>query len=653
MKLNLERSMRLHSMLFALTVTCLVPSGTARAQAAQDTTRLEDIVVTATRVPISAEAVTSSVTVLRGDELRAKGITRVLDALRTVPGINVVQNGSFGATTSLFLRGGESDYVQVLIDGVPLNQPGGSYNFANLSTTNVDRIEILRGPASVLYGSDAVAGVVQIFTKQGDGDPKASAGVQAGTYGSLGFSADIVGGTPRTRYSFAIDRFLTDGAYEFNNAYDNTVVSGRFEVHPDDATDLALALRYRDSEFHFPTDASGNLVDRNAFTLDEATTISVDAGRFLTDRFEARVLLASNVVGGGTNDAQDDPADTLGFYAFRSIQDLSRQSVDVRSNIYLEDGVVLTGGAQFEQQEERFFNESESEFGPASGSTDVERSNRGYYAQLLAEAAGLSLVVGGRVDDNEAFGTFATYRAGAAYRRGGTKVRASIGRSFKAPTFFENFATGFVTGNPDLEPERTFAWEASVRQALADDRLVLSGTYFRQSFDDLIQFTFTQSPNYVNIAEADASGLEFEASVVPVADLTLSGRYTYLNTEVIDAGFDSGPGATFVEGARLLRRPGTSISAEATYWGWDHGSFTAMVNYVGDRDDRDFASFPADPVVLPAYVTLDLAVQLKLLPADQMTWTLRLENLLDEEYQEVFGFPARGRTVFVGVRMSP
>ncbi len=627
----------------------------AGAQETQDTTRLKNVTITATRVPVSSNALASSITVLQGADLHAQGIRSVLDALRGVPGLNIVQGGSFGATASLFLRGGESDYVQVLVDGVPVNNPGGSYNFASLTTTNIERIEVLRGPASVLYGSDATVGVVQIITKRGRGPFRVTAGANGGTYGTVGFDADVSGATDRTSYSLGVERFFTDGSYDFNSDFDNAVVSGRFDVRPDDATDLSLTLRYQDSEFHFPTDGSGNLVDRNAFSLDEATTIGVEAGRFLTSNVEARVLLASNVISRGTNDAQDDVNDTQGFYAFQSIQDLSRQSVDVRTNVYLDNGIVLTAGAQLEQQDERSFNESESEFGPSNSSTDVERSNRAYYAQFLANIAGVSAVVGGRLDDNQEFGTFATYRAAAAYTVASTKLRASVGRSFKAPTFFENFATGFVVGNPDLDPERSLSWEVGLEQTLADGRLTLRGAYFDQSFDDLIQFSFTEVPNYKNIAEAKASGIEIEASVVPVADFVVGANYTYLDTDAIDAGFDSGDGATFVEGERLLRRPTSTFNATAMYRGWDRGVFSAVVHYVGDRDDRDFAAFPATAVELPAYTTVDLAAQIELLPDRAnagLMWTLRVENVFDKDYVEVFGFPARGRTIFLGGRVS-
>ncbi len=643
--------MKLRRVFVAFAVATVGLTAAAAAHEAQDTVRLEDVTITATRIPVSANAIASSITVLQGVDLEAQGIRSVLEALRTVPGLSIVQSGSFGGATSLFLRGGESDYVQVLVDGVPVNSPGGLYNFANLTTTNVERIEVLRGPASVLYGSDATVGVVQIITKRGNGPFRVSAGANAGTYGSVGFDVDVSGATDRTGYSLGIERFSTDGSYDFNNDFDNTVVSGRFDVRPDDATDLSLTLRYRDSKFHFPTNFFGELEDRNAFSLDEATTIGVEAGRFLTDNVEARVLLASNIVSGGTNDDQDDPSDTD---AFRSIQDLSRQSIDARTNVYLDNGIVLTAGAQLEQQEERSFNESESASGSFNSSTDVERSNQAYYAQFLANLEGFSAIVGGRLDDNQEFGTFATYRVAAAYTVAGTKLRASVGRSFKAPAFFENFGTGF--GNPDLDPERSLSWEVGLEQTLADGRLTLRGAYFDQSFDDLIQFTFAPAPgmpNYENIAEAKASGVEIEANVVPVADFVIGGNYTYLDTDVIDAGFDSGDGDTFVEGARLLRRPTTTLNVTAMYRGWDRGVISAVVNHVGDRDDRDFATFT--PVVLPAYTTVDLAAQIELLPQRTdtgLTGTLRVENVFNKRYAEVFGFPARGRTIFGGGRVT-
>jgi len=233
-------------------------------QQPQDTVVLKPVVVTATRTPVAADLVASAVTVLRGVDLVAQGVRTVADALETVPGVHIVETGSMGGQTSLFMRGGESDYVKVLLDGVPLNQAGGGIDLANLTTDNVDRIEVVRGPVSVLYGSDAVTGVVQIFTRTGQSrTPRVGADVRAGTYGSLNGAVDVVGGTAIAGYAARVSRFSSDGLYPYNNQYRNSVVNARLRVQPDARTDASLTYRYGDDLYHFPTDGTGAPVDSN------------------------------------------------------------------------------------------------------------------------------------------------------------------------------------------------------------------------------------------------------------------------------------------------------------------------------------------------------------------------------------------------------
>src|SRR3954462_1202670 len=181
--------MNYRNLSFALAAVAVLDSRTSAGQSA-DTTRLGTVVISASEVPRPAASLWQAVTVLSGNDLRARGITRVSDALREVPGATLVQSGSYGAITSLFLRGGESRYTKVLIDGVAVNAPGGSFDFSHLTTDNIDRIEIVRGPASVLYGADAVTGIVQIFTRRGTASKTLSLGARGGTYNSLDADAD-------------------------------------------------------------------------------------------------------------------------------------------------------------------------------------------------------------------------------------------------------------------------------------------------------------------------------------------------------------------------------------------------------------------------------------------------------------------------------
>lgn len=622
----------------------------------RDTVRLADLVVTATRLPMPRASVASTVTVLTGETLRAQGIQTVGDALRAVPGAAPVQNGSYGAVTSLFLRGGESDYVQVLVDGVQLNGPGGAFNYAALTTDNVERIEIVAGPTSVLYGSDAVAGVVQIFTRRGRGPTAIEAGVRGGTHNTLTTDAGLQGGTNNMDYSFGLSRFTTDGSYPYNNEHRNAVASGRFRVAPDPRTDATLTLRYTDNEFHYPTSFDGTLVDQNQFTFASGTVLGVDAGRRWSNRVEARVLLASSESDDGSDDQPDSSADTLGTFATASLNHHQRRSADLRVIYYLGAPGVVTTGVKIESQATRGVSESLSAFGAFSSSSHFHRVNRAGYVQALLEPVSrLSLTVGGRVDENEQFGTFGTYRAGASLRAvGGLRFRAAVGTAFKEPTFFENFDGGFSRGNPDLKPEQSASWEAGVEQADPRGRWRIAGVYFSQRFRDLIQYTFLPAvpmgPNYVNVAAAEASGFELSASV-SVAGFAADASYTNLRSNVSESGFDSGPDATFVENARLLRRPTHLASVRLSRDLAGHGSVSGAVRHVGDRDDMDFSRFRR--TVLPAYTVVDLSGEAILHRAQpHVSATLRVENVLDRQYAEVFNFPARGRTVTVGGRIG-
>ena len=248
-----------------------IPGRVAHGQA-QDTARLGTVVVSASKVPKPASTLTQPVTVLLGEDLRARGVTRVSDALREVPGAALVQSGSYGALTSLFLRGGESRYTKVLIDGVPVNAPGGSFDFSHLTTDNIDRIEIVRGPSSVLHGADAVSGIVQIFTRRGSGDQRASIGLRGGTYRSLDVDADAAGLTPLGGFTLGAAHHSTDGIHPFNNQYKNGTLSTALTLPPSATGDARVSARYTAAEFHYPTDFTGQPVDSNSYRVQHRLT---------------------------------------------------------------------------------------------------------------------------------------------------------------------------------------------------------------------------------------------------------------------------------------------------------------------------------------------------------------------------------------------
>lgn len=630
-------------------------TGAIQAQVARDSVTLAPIVVTATRLPASAADLGSAVTVLDGAALRAAGIATVGDALRSVPSLSLAQAGSWGAQTSLFLRGGENDYVRVLVDGVPLNQAGGALDLSGLTTHEVERIEVVRGPASVLYGSDAMTGVVQIFTRRGSGPARVSASAAAGSYGTAELRASAAGGTARLAMAGGLERQATDGTAAFNNRNALASASASARWSPDERGSIGLVLRGREARYHYPTDGAGAVTDSNQFQDTRQGVLALDADRRLSRTVTARVQLGADVRRDSTDNAPDSPGDTVGFYAYESRADYRRYAADVRADVRLAPAATATVGAVLEEQRQEGRNTYRSSFGDGGGSSAVSRTNRGAYGQLVAAAGPAHVQAGLRVDDNQAFGTFVTWRTGGALRLArGTRVRASAGTAFKEPTFDENYATGYAVGNPALRPERTTSVEAGIEQAAAGGRLTLAATTFTQRFRDLIQYTFAvapSAPNYDNVASASASGVELELRAVPSRAVYVEAQYTYLHTAASDSGFD---GTVFAEGHRLVRRPTHSGSVSAEWQGTD-ALAGARVLVVGARDDLDFATFPTQRVVLPAYGRLDVWGRLALARAGvggRVSFTVRVDNATGARYDEVLGFPAPGRRVLVGLDLG-
>jgi len=630
-------------------------SHTVRAQAA-DTTKIAPVVVTATRVPISASSSPATIDVITGEELRVRGVTSIASALEILPGVTFAQSGSFGAATSLFLRGGESKYVKVLIDGVPVNDPGGAIDFGSLTTDNVDRIELVRGPASVLYGADAVTGVIQIFTRRGTGAPRTIVSARGGSYGSSDEDGTVLGALSNGDFSVAIARHDTKGIYAFNNGFHNTVASGGTHLQLTPRTDLRVSLRYNDDVFHYPTDGGGTVSDTNAHLMQDRTTLSAELGHIFTPRIDAHLSLTSEATSGGTDDKPDTPSSG----GFQSVDRTRRRGSDLRTNVAIPGGAVLTAGVQLEQEDER--TESQSVFGSFQSTSifQASRRNTGVYGQLLGTISdAVTLTAGARSDDNERFGKFGTYRVAGSWRViGGTHLRASSGTAFREPTFSENYATGFVTGNKDLKPERSTSTEVGLRQTLFGERISLGVTQFDQRFRNMIDYTGSTEAcgaSYCNVARAQSNGREFELHLLPVSRLALDANLTHLETKVLTPGFDTTSGGLYHANEQLIRRPTTTWNLGGSYLG-DRARVDLRVLHVGSRTDRDFSPFPALPVVSPAYTRADLGADVPFSVGGSgiksADLTLHVENLFDTNYEAVYNFLSPRRTILAGARLT-
>ncbi len=614
-------------------------------QQPQDTVVLKPVVVTATRVPVAADLLVSAVTVLRGTDLVAQGIRTVAQALETVPGAHVVETGSFGGQTSLFMRGGESDYTKVLLDGVPLNQAGGAIDLAHLTTDNIDRIEIVRGPVSVLYGTDAVTGVIQVFTRTGQGPARVGADLRGGTYGSTESAVEIAGGTRTVGYSARVSRFSSDGLYRYNNQYRNSVVTAGLRVAPDARTDASLTYRYGDDVYHFPTDGTGAPVDSNQRSAERGPLLSLSAGRVLGRHLEARVTA-------GVKEARlfytDDP-DSPGQDAYWSRDYLRRSSAGMQVNWRSRNGISVISGLEYEDERQHGRSQfTSAAFGPFPDSIDVQRNNTGYFTQAVVPAGRAAVTLGSRLDDNSKFGTHATYRGGVVYRLDQARLRVSVGTGFKEPTFFENFARGFVVGNPHLKPERSLSWEVGVERGAA------RVTYFNQRFRDLIEYSSTpvgpDSANYFNVGGAIADGVEASLDEKLTARVVVSVKYTYLHTRVQQSGSGSDPDGLFVPGKPLIRRPVHTLAPQLVATLGTQARLTLGARWVGKRDDLDF-SRPVGQrrVSRGSYTRVNLAAEYTL---HRVVLSGSAENLFNDQAQEIPGFRPRGRTLLLGVGVT-
>jgi vitamin B12 transporter len=640
----------------AAAVLCTVPSA---AQSRPDSVPplLPPVSVTAARSDLATVAQPITTSTFTEEDLRAAGITQLADVVRLVPGATLLPGGSFGAQSSLFFRGGESDYALVLVDGVPLNTPGGYFDFGQLTVDNVERVEVVRGPASLLYGSDAVSGVIQIFTKRGTDATRASAVIGGGNYGARRYEGNASGALRALRWSLGGARHESSGILPFNNDFRNDVVSAT-AAWSGSRVELGSVLRYTDHAYRYPTDGGGVLVDSNAVTTNQRLVIGANAAVRLRPSLVLHARASHNRATPRITDRPDGPADTLGFFGFLSDATVTRDLAELRGEATL-GAQVLSLAVERTRDREESNTLSLSQFGDFPGDFTAERTNVAVVGQVVGNiGARTSYTAGLRHDDNSAFGTFTTARAALAHRvTDAVSVRASLGNAFKAPTFFENFATGFVTGNPTLAPERTRSAEVGVVMALAAGRGSVGVTYYAQRFRDIIQYTATVpdgAPNYANLAEARADGVELEARWRLSRTVLVHGSVTWLDTEVLDAGADQGVSATFVQGDRLLRRP-SELAVAGLRWTPKRSTVDLLATRTGARDDRDFRNFPADPLELPAYTRVDVALTHPLRSGDArapLSAVLRVENLLNAYYEGVANFRAPGRAVFVGLRVG-
>jgi outer membrane cobalamin receptor len=619
----------------------------------------EMVVVSATRTPALEAETGTSVSTLDNAQLETMQPVASADAIRFLPGAVVNTAGQRGGIASLFVRGGDSRYNKVIIDGVAVNEPGGTFDFGTVPMAQFDRLEFLRGAQSTLYGSDAMTSVVQFFSASGyTRTPQLEFGADGGNLYTAHGYANLAGALGRFDYNAFADQFNTEGQGP-NDDYSNSLQGANVGVRINDDAQFRLRVRHANSrtgvqdEWNFngnpliPPDMDERARQNNLIASAELSIMGPSRWqhRFTGFEYWHKRLNEDDIMEPARVSPLFGPID----FPFKSVADLNRAGFDYQGGYTERSWAQTTFGYEFED-ENGFVGDLDN-----PPLTHGLRLNQAVYGQQSFMLGRFTAIVGGRFVHNTTFGNKGVPRVALTYQifRGGdifsgTRLRFSYGTGIKEPRFDESFASGpFIVPNPNLKAEENRAFEAGFEQSILGGKYAFSALYFNNQFHNQIEFV-TIDPTtfvgqYVNLDKSMAHGAELEINGKLSSRLRLDGAYNYTSTQILSAPQATDP--TAEAGAPLLRRPRHSGSLMLDYaanrWGANlSGSF------VGRRPDSDFLGFGYDHAA--GYARFDLGGWYQIFP--RVTAYLKLENLLNKHYEEVVGYPALHLTFRAGLR---
>jgi vitamin B12 transporter len=602
------------------------PPETTPPAPAQDVKQTDPVVVTATKVETPQSHLGAAVTVITDDEVRTFNYAGIEEALRNVPGVEIARSGSLGKTTSIRIRGANPEQVIVLVDGLRISSPTqGLTELSELTLDGIDRIEIVRGPQSTLYGADAIGGVVNIITKKGQGPPQASIWVEGGSHGTLREQANVQGSLGGFNYNLSGSRHDTRGRFD-NDDSDLTSFNGRIGYDFPWKGELSLAGRYLKLDNDLPIGSTNpvTVFDPNSQSQSETYlyTLTYKQPVFTWWDLSLRYSQWWNNTG-----FQNQPPPGTTFT--NSQIDTRRQEAEFISSFHAGSWNTLTVG--YENRAEQARNR---------GNFRAAIETHSGFVQDEIRLFGRLFVNGGvRYEDNSAFGSELTPRVAVAFLidETGTKLRATWGQGFRAPTLNELFFPDF--GNPNLQAERSESYDVGFDQKLWQNRIRFGSTFFHNRFATLIQFvsvpgTFLLTPQ--NVAQAVTEGVETYLEVEPLDWLLLWVNHTALRTEDLQT-------------RRPLRRFADNR--------WNTGISVTPLERLSLFVQAHVVSKQFESPTLgrnPGYHRIDAGGTLRLLGRvarmDRLELTARVDNVTDEHDTETFGFPALGVNVLVGLR---
>lgn len=616
--------------------------------------KLTDVVITATRTSVSTLELANSISTIDSAEIANKITLNAFDALKNEHGLSFSQQGTKASVSNVYLRGASSSHTLVLVDGVEVNltnDPSNFYNFFSLPTENISSIEILRGPQSTLYGSNALAGVINIISANGTAKPISSISIEGGSYNSFKGTISSLGKLDKFNYSVAMSRIKSDGYSAASEKYGNTEkdgyqldnISSLFGYEFSDNFKADLIFRYNNSNSNLDQsfgppenwDDPTYIFNQEEFVIRAQGKLNLSENKW-NQKFG--ISLFSNV---RDYSFESSPAS---FYSSTSNYNGKKYKADWQNDFHFIQNNILSAGVEYE------IEEMESEYylffdtNPPDYASIIPKVNVNTFGIFLQDQfkAGESFfgTAGIRLDNNNQFGTAITYRIAPAYMfwETGTKLKATFGTGFKAPSLFYLYDP--LYGNTELNPEKSLGWDAGVEQFFWSYGVSIGATYFFNKFDDMFGFdpvTFQT----ININKAETKGVEVFTKAVLMDGLEAKANYTYTNAKDKSENtpdFDK----------KLVRRPEHKAGLFLSY------SFNKDINtnvefiYVGEREEPDFINYPSR-IIMPDYFVVNFAAHFNLFPFLRLQ--ARIENLFDKQYEEIYGFGTAGFSVYGGINL--
>jgi vitamin B12 transporter len=624
--------------------------------------KLTDVVISATKTSVNTIELANSISTIDSTEIVNRNKNNVFDLLKNEYGLSFTRQAGHGTLSNVYLRGANTGHTLVLIDGVEYNlpnDPSGFFDFSSLSSDNIEKIEVLRGPQSTIYGSDALAGVINIITKKGSGNPKYSASVEGGSYKTYKGLAGLNGSYNKLNFSLTFSKVKNDGFSAASDKYGEREKDG-FELlnfssligyQISDKVEVNLLARYGNSEADY--DRSGGISGDDPTYIFYQEEFSI--------RGEAKVKLYENkwiqkfsasIFNNIRKYSYDTSAASINYPAYeydysRSRYDGRKYKLDWQNDIQLNKSNLFTLGTEFELEESatEFFayNYVPDPFYPDIESIIPKRDTKtiGIFLQdQLQFGKNFYTTAGLRIDHHSKFGTAVTYRIAPAFVlwKTGTKFKVTFGTGFKSPSLYYLFDPQY--GNPGLSPEKNFGWDAGIEQYFWSDGFSIGATYFSNNFSNMFGFdpvTFKT----ININKAETNGLEIFVKAMPFSELELKTNYTFTNA------LDKSAGSADYD-KKLIRRPAHKAGFYFSYTFLNRFNINSEIIYVGNREDTDFSTFSR--VVLKDYTIVNISARYDVFSFFSLN--ARIENLFDKQYEEIYGYGTPGLSAYAGLKLT-